>query len=199
MNQFWNERYRVEEYVYGKEANAFLKSKLEKMEPGKILLPGEGEGRNAVYAAKKNWSVSAFDPSSEGQKKAYALAKESGVSIEYTLASYDNFNYPSNEFDVIALFFTHQAAEMRIEFHQKIKSALKPGGFIVMEAFNKNQIRRDSGGPGNVDFLFSNNELRMDFSDMNILELREIIRKLNEGPFHQGDAEVVQLLAQKQN
>lgn len=65
MNQkdFWNVRYAQEEYSYGEKPNEYLKNKLAECNPGSILFPGEGEGRNAVFAAKQGWNVIAFDPS----------------------------------------------------------------------------------------------------------------------------------------
>lgn len=48
--------------AYGTEPNAFFKAQLDQLTPGRLLLPAEGEGRNAVYAAKKGWEVAAFAP-----------------------------------------------------------------------------------------------------------------------------------------
>src|ERR1035438_2511533 len=56
--QNWDERFSSEEYVYGTEPNVFLKEQLSKLSPGRLLMLGEGEGRNAVYAAKMNWQLS---------------------------------------------------------------------------------------------------------------------------------------------
>jgi len=78
MIDFWNARYAAAEYAYGTEPNAFFKAQLDQLTPGRLLLPAEGEGRNAVYAAKKGWEVVAFDQSDAGQKKALKLAKETG-------------------------------------------------------------------------------------------------------------------------
>ena len=50
MKEFWNERFSSEEYIYGTEPNLFFKSELDKRTPGDLLMPAEGEGRNAVYA-----------------------------------------------------------------------------------------------------------------------------------------------------
>ena len=61
MKTFWDARYSSKEFVYGKEPNDFFASELNKLNPGKMLLPGEGEGRNAAYAASQGWSVDAFD------------------------------------------------------------------------------------------------------------------------------------------
>ena len=57
MSQFWDERYQSEAYVYGKEPNALFSTQLGRTDPGLMLLPGEGEGRNAVYAAMKGLST----------------------------------------------------------------------------------------------------------------------------------------------
>lgn len=54
MKEMWDKRYGNTEYAYGEEPNAFFKKTLDKLDlKGSILLPAEGEGRNAVYAAKK--------------------------------------------------------------------------------------------------------------------------------------------------
>ena len=63
----WDDRYSKEEFVYGEEPNNFLREQLQKLKPGKILFPAEGEGRNAVFAATKGWDVYAFDISSVGK------------------------------------------------------------------------------------------------------------------------------------
>ena len=57
MKEFWDQRYSDSEYVYGKKPNQFFKEFVDENQPGKILLPAEGEGRNAVYAAKMNYEV----------------------------------------------------------------------------------------------------------------------------------------------
>ena len=70
MREMWNKRYAQTDFVYGTEPNEFFEQQLLKLTPGKILLPAEGEGRNAVFAAKKGWEVYAFDSSIEAMKKA---------------------------------------------------------------------------------------------------------------------------------
>ena len=50
MKDFWNERYDEESYAYGNSPNVFFKQQLDKLKVGSLLLPAEGEGRNAVYA-----------------------------------------------------------------------------------------------------------------------------------------------------
>lgn len=85
MRNFWNERYSEEEYVYGEEPNVFFAEELQQMIPGKIILPCECEGRNAIYAVTSGWEVHAFDTSIMEKSKAIQLAECKGMSINYTI------------------------------------------------------------------------------------------------------------------
>lgn len=196
MKQFWNERYGQKMYSYGKAPNAFFSQKLMHLPKGKILLPAEGEGRNAVYAAIKGWKVKAFDYSEEGQRKALELAKSYDVSIDYTLMEAADFQ-TSEQFDVIALIFAHFAGEERKQLFEKLEQSLAPEGYLIMEVFSKNQIGRDSGGPKDPELLYSKGEIQSLFSELDFLILEETRIELDEGIFHQGDAAVIRVLAQK--
>ncbi len=184
MNDFWNERYASTEYAYGVEPNQYFKEQLEKLNPGKILFPAEGEGRNAVYAAKSGWQVFAFDLSTEGKRKAEKLASENGASINYQIAGYENIQYTPNSFDCIVLIFAHTHPLKRTEIHQKLITYLKPGGTLILEGFSKKQISYNSGGPRDVNMLFSKEELEMDFGHLSKLIINDAVVDLNEGPFH---------------
>jgi hypothetical protein len=185
MSQFWNERYAAEEYIYGTEPNQFYREQLEELPPGKILFPAEGEGRNAVFAATKGWQVSAFDASAEAKKKAENLAREKNV---------EKVSLPKESFDCLALIYAHMPSLKRKEYHQKLASFLKPGGTLILEGFSKKQIENNTGGPRNVEMLFSEEELRNDFNFFAELSISETDVTLDEGPFHQGQASVIRMV-----
>ena len=102
----WNDRYSKDEYAYGEQPNNFLREELEKLKPGTILFPAEGEGRNAVFAAQLGWTVSAFDISVEGKNKAFRLAETNKVMIDYHVGDLKTLNYNTGQFDAIALLCT---------------------------------------------------------------------------------------------
>ncbi len=197
MNDFWNKRYGAAAYAYGEESNAFIKEELSHRKPGKILFPAEGEGRNAVYAATLGWDVAAFDPSIEGKKKAGLLAKKHNAEIDYQVAGYANAEYQPGSFDCLVLVFAHMPPEIRNATHKKLVNYLKPGGTLLLEGFSKKQIHKNSGGPQNIDFLFSKEELESDFSDFPQLHISETETTLDEGPYHQGDASVIRVVGKK--
>lgn len=197
MNNFWNERYAVDEYVYGIDPNQFYKEELDKLTPGKILFPAEGEGRNAVYAATKGWDVTAFDSSSEGKKKAEKLARSRGVKIQYFINSYENIQFNPESFDCIVLIYAHINPLKRNEYHKKLISLLKPGGKLILEGFSKKQIKNNTGGPRDIDMLFSEKELKTDFKNLSYLIVTETNITLKEGQFHKGEAAVIRVAGTK--
>ncbi len=197
MKEFWNDRYSSEDFVYGKTPNKFFKSEIDKLPPGNLLLPSEGEGRNAVYAAKLNWTVDAFDQSEKGKEKCEALAAGNNVSVNYTVTDALDIQLEEDKYDLIAFIFAHYPSSIRKQVHQKCIKALKPGGLLLLEAFNPLQLNNQSGGPKNTDMLYSADLLKHDFATLNIKYLQELTVDLSEGRHHSGKGDVVRIIATK--
>ncbi|MCX2739031.1 class I SAM-dependent methyltransferase [Pontibacter anaerobius] len=197
MQEFWNKRYSEEETVYGTAPNVFFKEQLSKLQPGKLLLPAEGEGRNALYAAEQGWEVQAFDYSEAGQQKALKLAQERGVSIDYQLTEADKYNAKPDSLDAVALIYAHFPPALRQGFHRKVVGWLKPGGTVILEAFHPKQLGYNSGGPKDEAMLYTADMLRQDFSGLQINQLEELETELQEGPYHSGKGFVTRLVATK--
>ena len=194
---FWDERYSLPEFAFGIEPNQFFKEQLDLLLPGKLLLPADGEGRNAVYAAQNAWEVTAFDLSREAKNKALKLAIIKQVSIDFFKADMDDINLIDGYFDAISLIYIHFAEEKRELYHKKLVKCLKPGGTIILECFSKNQIKYNSGGPKDILMLLSKEDIENDFSELDIVKLDEELIFLEEGIYHQGEASVVRLVARK--
>jgi len=196
MKDFWNERYGKSLYHYGKAPNVFFASQLTRLPKGSILLPAEGEGRNAVYAAYKGWKVSAFDFSEEGRKKALELAQSYDVEIDYKLVQASDFKM-SETYDAIALIFAHFAGEERKILFKNLEKSLVPGGHLIIEVFSKNQLGKGSGGPKDASLLYSREEILTLFPSLNFSMLEETKIDLDEGYSHQGEAAVIRGFAEK--
>lgn len=190
----WDERYAQSEYVYGKQPNEFFKEQLQTLSAGKILLPAEGEGRNAVFAAQQGWDVTAFDSSIEGQKKAMVLANEKGVPLNYKISSFENFD-TEETYDAIGLVYAHTSN--RVDNHARIIKFLKNGGTLILEGFSKEQLNNNSGGPKNIDMLFSVDELKSDFENFSRLNIWTEEIDLSEGSHHSGKASVIRMVGVK--
>ncbi len=198
----WNDRYSQDEFAYGEQPNKFLKEQLEKLTPGAILSPAEGEGRNAVFAAQLGWNVSAFDISSEGKNKALKLATKYKVTIDYQVGELQSLNYKPEQFDAIALIYAHFPAAIKSSIHQTLDQYIRKGGIIIFEAFSKKHIdylakNEKVGGPKDLASLFSIEEIKSDFSNYEIIQLEEKEIKLNEGLYHNGIGSVIRFVGKK--
>jgi hypothetical protein len=202
MKEFWDERYRNSEYVYGESPNLYFQGKLDSLKPGKILLPADGEGRNGVYASTKGWDVHCFDQSKEGQSKALRLAEKKAVRIKYDVCDFSEFQTDVLSFDCIALIYVHFPLDVQISYHNRLLEYLKTGGYIVLEAFHKDHLEYQKnnpniGGPKDPSMLYSLSHLEKFFPGLKILEQYEVEVNLSEGQFHQGLARVLRFFAQK--
>ncbi len=198
----WNERYSKDEFAYGEQPNNFLKEQLEKLKAGSILFPAEGEGRNAVFAARLGWTVSAFDISVEGKNKALRLAETNKVKINYVVGELEELNYSDDQFDAIALIYAHFPADIKSTYHKTLGKYLRKNGVIIFEAFSKKHIDYISanekvGGPKDIASLFSIDEIKADFNDFEIIKLAEQEIDLNEGLFHNGKGCVIRFVGRK--
>ena len=199
----WNDRYSTNEYAYGEQPNNFLREELEKLKTGTILFPAEGEGRNAIFAARLGWNVSAFDISSEGKNKALRLAQANNVVIDYQVGELEKLNYQPEQFDSIALIYAHFPADIKSRYHKALDKYLRKNGIIIFEAFSKKHIdyiakNEKVGGPKEIAMLFSIDELKSDFGNYEIIALGEKEIELSEGMFHNGQGSVVRFVGRKQ-
>ena len=194
---FWNNRFAQEIDLYGTEPNKYFKEKIADLRPGRLLVPGEGEGRQAVYAATKGWQVTAFDMSDTGRNHALEKAKELKVQLDYQLATAGDFTYEGGAYDCAALIYFHLPPDIRPAIHKKIAGALKPGGHLIIEGFHPKQLGYSSGGPKKEEMLYTVEMLRNDFEGFTFLEALEGEVFLTEGRGHHGHAYVSRLFARK--
>jgi SAM-dependent methyltransferase len=204
QKDFWDQRYGVKEYAYGEAPNVFFQEQLAKLSPGRILLPAEGEGRNAVFAARQGWTVVAFDQSNAGREKALKLAEKYGVTIEYLVGEFQTLTFDQEYFDAIGLVYAHFSAAAKSEYHSTLNNCLRPGGIVIFEAFSKSHLAYNrqnpaAGGPRDIDMLYSVEELRSYFPNYEMLHLQEEVVHLQEGLYHNGESAVVRMVAKKQN
>lgn len=198
----WDERYSSSAFAYGEKPNDYLKHQLEKLKPGKILFPAEGEGRNAVFAAQLGWEVSAFDISREGQRKAIELAGRKQVAINYQVGELNSLGYKEGQFDAIALIYAHFPPEIKSAMHLSLDKYLRSGGVVIFEAFSKKHLEyiaknEKVGGPRDIESLFSVEEIKNDFRNYEIIELEEREIYLEEGLYHKGHGSVIRFTGKK--
>ena len=192
----WNERYASSEFAYGTEPNSFLVENARLL-TSPVLSLGEGEGRNAVFLASLGLDVLGVDASDVGLAKAQQLAASKDVAIRTEVADLATYEPPENHYGSVVSIFAHLPSHLRNRLYPLIERSLKPGGVILLEAYTKTQISRNTGGPKDPDMLMDLAELEQQFPDCEPIVAQEIEREVIEGSFHTGLACVVQFIARK--
>ncbi|MBN2869686.1 MAG: class I SAM-dependent methyltransferase [Campylobacterales bacterium] len=200
QREFWNERFAKEGYFYGTEPNLYVASHIDAFDvPKKILFLGEGEGRNAIYAARAGHTVTALDASDVGLAKCAERAKSADLSIELIHADLELWE-PSERYDAVLCSFLHLPEPLRGDVYAKVFASLKSGGLFAGEFFSIHQMPRTTGGPKDESLLYTAAQLRSIFDrhpHIEILELEELDTELNEGRGHIGIASVVRMAVKK--
>jgi SAM-dependent methyltransferase len=194
----WNDRYSQPEPLYGEKPNAYLVEKAAQWNPGcKVLVPGDGYGRNGIWLARQGFRVWTVDISPVGVERARQAAQAAGLSMSIEEADLATWDWPTAEFDAVAAVFVHLPPDTRAGIHSNMIRALKPRGVVILEAFTPGQLRFTSGGPKQVDLLYTAEILRKDFAGAEAVELGEKEITLDEGWRHRGPAAVVRGVFQK--
>lgn len=202
MREFWNQKFSGEAYKYGERPNAFLAEQSPRywQQGAKVLVPGDGEGRNGVWLAEQGYEVTSLDCSDVGLAKARDLAQRRGVSMKTVLADLTVWSPPACAFDGVAVAYLHLTSAQRPAIMGALLRALKPQGVFILEAFHPNQLGLTSGGPKDVDMLYTLEALRADAAASGRAG-QELLGEacetnLDEGPFHQGLARVTRWIWQ---
>lgn len=201
---FWDEQFSVPGFKYGTAPNAFLAGEAVRLAPAsRVLVPGDGEGRNSVWLAEQGHTVTALDLSSVGLEKARALAAERGVTIATELADLSMWGPEPGVWDAIVLTYVHLPPAWRADAHRRLARGLAPGGLLILEAFHPSHLGRASFGPKDKGLLYTLAMLREDFGAASPAHLTELLGvecdvMLDEGPGHRGASMVTRYVGRRQ-
>ena len=195
----WNTRFSTEGYLFGKEPNAFLASQRERLRAGMgALCVADGEGRNSVWLARRGLQVTAFDFSPVGVAKARVLAREAGVAVDHRESDIYRWNWSEAQYDVVvAIFIQFAAPAERARIFAGLRQSLAPGGLLILQGYRPEQIAYGTGGPSQVENLYTEALLRESFADLEILHLASHDDVVDEGPGHRGMSALVDLVARR--
>jgi SAM-dependent methyltransferase len=111
-----------------------LQESIRKVPSGKVLDPGMGRGRNAIWLASLGWDVTGYDISADALDVAQAYAKKAGVNVRTIVSSHDKFDFGENQWDLIVCAYNFmEIADPK--WPAVFWRALKPRGVVVWQTF----------------------------------------------------------------
>lgn len=109
----------------------------EDMRPGKALDLGCGNGRNAIFLARRGFAVEAVDYSQKAIDWASDRAREAGVAVQLHCRSVFDLDCEAGSYDLVydSGCFHHMPPHRRRSYVELITKALKPGGWFGLTCF----------------------------------------------------------------
>ena len=195
----WEARFSVGEYLFGERPNAYLASKAGSLAKGsRALSLADGEGRNSVWLAEQGLRVDAFDFSPTAVAKAERLALGRGVRVGFNVCETFAWNWAPSAYDLVAAIFIQFASPaVRERLFPLIKQTLKPGGLLILQGYRTEQLQYGTGGPPELDHLYTEALIRELLQDMEIIELRCYDEPVDEGKGHSGMSALMGVVARK--
>ena len=177
----WNDRYRERGAVWGSEPNRFLVEVAADLERGTALDLGCGQGRNALWLARRGFTVTGFDLSPVAIEQARGIAADEGLDVRYDAVNLMEWEPDGQVWDLVLLAYIHLPEDMRRAVHAAAARAVSPGGRIVVIAHHLDNFESGTGGPSNPDWLFTEAQLEEDFSDFEIVRNERVVRPTEHG------------------
>ena len=193
----WDERYSIDEYLFGKEpAQALLRNEEHLVSGGTTLVIADGEGRNSVYLAKKGFKVTATDNSIVAHQKAKSLAVIENVQVDYRLEDFFDINWSEKNYDnVIGICFQFVPHHLIDNVLMDLRSATKKGGTLLIHGYTPTQLKYGTGGPKDKSLMYTKNTFTNLFHESEIFKLEEYEAIINEGVGHSGLSAMIDFIA----
>ncbi|MBW1893794.1 MAG: methyltransferase domain-containing protein [Deltaproteobacteria bacterium] len=135
----FNSFYSKEDFYYGLEVRPeFSEYFNDKALSEKVGLDlGCGEGRYAIFLARKGCRVVCVDRSKAGLDKLEEVGRTESLQISPRLKGIADFTFMENSYDIIvaATILDHLDNDLRPRIVEGIKSSLKPGGTLYANVF----------------------------------------------------------------
>ncbi len=199
--QRWDARYEAaEEPLFGTAPNEYLRMVAARSDfrVRSALCLADGDGRNGAWLAGRGLTVAALDISAVATEKALAFDRFNRVTVERRTADLDSWSAgPGQSWDLATLFYLQAPAGTRLRALEQAAAALAPGGWLVVEAFSKEQAVHANMGPEDPGLLYSLAELHGATPGLAVVEALAGEVRLDEGRRHRGIAHVVRFAARR--
>ena len=172
----WDERYGARDRLWSIEPNATVAEVVGPSPPGRALDLGAGEGRHAVWLARRGWEVTAVDFSAVGIDRARIVAGPTPVT--WVVADARTWRpSPGDRFELVLVAYLHLPGDV----FARIPGWLAPGGTLVVVGHARRNLTDGVGGPRDPELLYTDAQLRSAAAGLEIEQLREVLRATDDG------------------
>ena len=189
----WDERYAATELVWSLGPNQFVEAECADLPTGRALDLAAGEGRNAIWLARRGWDVTAVDFSQVALDKGRTLAGVSTGSttgrIEWVCADATAWT-PEDSYDLVVIAYLQLPAHERREAVGRGFAALRSGGTFLLVGHDTTNLTEGTGGPQDASVLLTAEDVLADLAteDLEIVLAGRVERSVAGADEHGGES-----------
>jgi SAM-dependent methyltransferase len=177
----WDRRYAGSELLWSAEPNRFLVAEVAGLPPGRALDLACGEGRNAVWLARRGWRVTGVDFSEVAIEKARRLAAARKVAVEWLVGDLLDFGFAAEAFELVILFYLQVPRVEREQIVRASARAVAPGGTFLLVGHDSRNLESGYGGPRQQAVLYTPDDIVADLDGLDV-ERAETVERPVETP-----------------
>ena len=183
----WDERYAAADQVWSSGPNQFVAAELADLAPGTALDLACGEGRNAIWLARRGWAVTAVDFSSV----AVDRGRRTGGDLPVTWQVGDVLTVPLPRADLVVLAYLQLPPPERRTAVRRAFATLGPGGTLLVVAHDSTNLAEGTGGPQDPAVLYTAEDVLGDLEGepLRVVRAERVARAVARGDDHGGGAD----------
>ena len=176
----WDERYAAAELVWSAEPNQFVAEELAGLSPGRALDLAAGEGRNAIWLARRGWTVTAADFSQVALDKGRQLAAD--TTVRWVCADATTWDEPA-AYDLVVLAYLQLPEDQRRAAVRAAFASVAPRGTFFLVAHDGTNLTEGTGGPQDPAVLMTAEDVLGDLAGQEFETLRaeRVARRVGDG------------------
>lgn len=161
--EFWDERYRSSHRLWSGNPNANLVNEASELAPGTALDVGCGEGADAIWLARRGWTVHAMDLSSVAVERAAEHAAEAGDGIAdrvtWEAADLLEWDPGTTRYDLVTSQYVHLPSGEREVLYTRLAELVAPGGTLLIVGHHPLDLDAGVPRPPRPELFFTPDEV----------------------------------------
>jgi SAM-dependent methyltransferase len=160
---FWDDLYRSSARVWSGNPNPQLVAEVARLQPGRALDAGCGEGADALWLARRGWTVVATDISSVAVERAAAHARDAdptaSARIEWRQADLLAQPPEGDAFDLVSSQFMQLPMEARVQLFTDLAASVRVGGHLLVVGHHPSDLATPAHRPSSPERFYSSDEI----------------------------------------
>jgi AcrR family transcriptional regulator/SAM-dependent methyltransferase len=160
---YWDERYGSAQRVWSGNPNPQLVAEVAERPPGRALDVGSGEGADAIWLARRGWTVVAADISGVALERAAQHARDTDPAaagrIEWQRVDLLTEPPEPGSFDLVSAQFIQLPPEQRTRLFGALAAAVRDGGMLLVVGHHPSDLATDVPRPPMPELFYTPDEI----------------------------------------